>query len=130
MPNYDFRCQGCGGEFERRVPLSEFELVQTHDCFGDGTTMGTAKRLLTSCNFVLVGDDWPGKNIKISGQMEQKNKVLDRKQFERKMDSPSMGLVPNFNGERTNNWAEASRMASEAGKDATSYAPLVAKETP
>jgi hypothetical protein len=78
--------------------------------------------------FVLKGDDWPGKNLKIQGQMKKKNEVLGRKQAEKQREAPGVKLVPNVEGERTSTWTEAQALAASKGKNAESYATHVAKE--
>lgn len=77
---------------------------------------------------MLKGDDWAGKNIKIRGQMDVKNRVLEAKQSEQKRHMASMQLAPNVDGERVDSWADAKKLAAERGKATSTYDALVQRE--
>lgn len=125
MPTYDFRCEVCNREFDRFMPMSRCDDPQS--CAECGAP--NAKRIVTAgMGFILKGDDWAGKNIRIAGQMRDKNKRLDAKQNDVKRDIPSIKLAPNVDGERVDSWAEAQKLAASKGKDATSYDGIVRKE--
>ena len=79
-------------------------------------------------NFILKGDGWTGKNLRIKNQMREKNKKLDARTSEMKRDQPNVSLAPNVDGERVDSWADAQKLAKSKGKNTESYAPLVAKE--
>ena len=79
-------------------------------------------------NFILKGDDWPGKNIKIRGQMSEKNRRLDKKQDAMKREAPGLSLAPNVGGERVDSWSEASKLAVSKGLDGSSYDAKVREE--
>lgn len=125
MPTYAFKCMSCENEFDRILPLAEHDAPQAcPEC-----EVGPAKRVLSSTvGFVLKGDGWSGKNIKIRNQMSRRREGLASKEHERKMDGPGMRLAPNVGGERVDSWSEAQRMAKSQGKDTTSYDGVVRKE--
>ena len=123
MPTYTYSCTSCEDDFEMVRPMSESSDPQTcPECGGVG------KRTLTTTNFVLKGDDWPGKNIKIAGQMATKNRRVSAKQETRKREQPGIKLVPNVEGERVENWSEARKLAASKGKNTESFNPKVREE--
>lgn len=79
-------------------------------------------------NFILKGDGWTGKNMRIKNQMREKNKKLDARTAEMKRDAPNVSLAPNVEGERVDSWAEAQKLAKSKGKSTESYEPLIVKE--
>jgi hypothetical protein len=94
-------------------------------CDGCGSL---GKKTLFLPNFILKGDGWTGKNIKVAGQMAAKNRVLDKKQDERKRDAPGVRLAPNVDGERVDSWADAQKLAASKGKNTESYDAKVREE--
>jgi hypothetical protein len=74
--------------------------------------------------FILSGDDWAGKNIRIKNQMDKKNQRLDSK----RNDHPTITLAPNVGGERVDSWSEASKLAASQGKSTTGYDTRAKKE--
>lgn len=124
MPTYSYECPECG-EFEARASMSDYALPQTcPECGASG------KRIIGQAvpSFILKGDDWVGKNLRIKGQMAAKNRRLDKKQDEMKRDAPGMTLAPNVNGERVSSWSDAQKLASSKGKNTESYAPMIQAE--
>jgi putative FmdB family regulatory protein len=120
MPVYSYECLTCTCEFEKTLKLSEFGSPQVcPECQGE------TKRRVPNVNFVLRGDGWPGKALKIRQQMAEKNKRLDAKSKDR---SAGMTLAPNVDGEEVDTWAEAKKLASSKGKDTSSYEKFAAKE--
>jgi len=123
MPTYSYQCVSCENNFELFRPMSESSVPQPcPECGEEG------KRTIGEINFILKGDDWPGKNIKIKGQMAQKNRALSKRQEERKREAPGMTLAPNVNGERVESWSEAKSLAESLGKDTSTYDSKVRKE--
>ena len=117
MPRYDFGCPACGEQFERLVSLSDFNKPQECEaCKAPGCA-----RLLTTVGFVLRGNDWPGKNLKVAGQMAKKREAVTAKQEVLKREAPGMRLAPNVGGELTGTWGEAAKLAKSKGIDTTSY---------
>lgn len=120
MPIYEYACLKCSEGFEVILPMSMSDVPQ--NC---PRCENVGKKLISNTSFVLKGDSWPGKAIKVKGQMARKNRRLDAKMADR--PSP-VTLAPNVNGERTESWADAQKLAGDKGKDTTSYEPLIAKE--
>lgn len=123
VPIYAYRCETCEDDFDRMLPLSRFDEPQICETCGV-----TARKVITSINFNLSGDDWPSKNERIKKQMVSKNRGLTTKQNERLRDQPHVTLVPNVNGERVDSWSEAQKLAASQGKEASTYEPMVKKE--
>lgn len=122
MPTYEYVCQSCKAQFERRLSMSQYDSPQTCDCGALGT------REISVPNFILSGDGWPGKNNRVQGQMAAKNRVLDQKQHDKKRDAPGLTLAPNVNGERVDTWGEAQKLAESKGKDTASYDAKIREE--
>ena len=122
MPIYAYQCEVCSFSFERVLSLKDYDQPQTCDCGG------SAKKLVTPISFVLKGDGWPGKNLRIKNQMAQKNAGLDRKMNEMKKDQPLVKLAPNVDGERVDSWSEAKKLAASKGKNVATYDKHIAKE--
>ena len=124
MPIYTFHCNACDKDFDRMVPLADFELKQPCEACQSGET----ERVICAVGVNFVGDDWVSKNGRVKKAMADRRAMAGRKQEERLRDAPPVKLVPNVEGERVSNWSEAQRLAADKGKDATTYAPMVAKE--
>ena len=124
MPFYEYECKSCGYQFEKLLKFSQCDEVQEcPECNSKET-----KKLISLAGFVLKGDGWPGKNLRIRGQMAEKNRRLDVKQNERKRDQPHVKLAPNVGGERVDSWSDAQKLAKSQGKNTASYDQLVRKE--
>lgn len=124
VPTYEYACAGCEIQFEKFLPMSQSDEPQLcPDCGVQG------KRIISMPNFILKGDDWVGKNLKIKGQMEAKNRILSKRQEERKREAPGVALAPNVDGERVGSWAEAQKLAASKGKNVESYAQKVQAES-
>lgn len=121
MPIYMYECPECGHPFERKLSVSQ--CGENQECPHCGAS---AKQVVAPTSFVLKGDGWPGKDIRVKSQMYQRRKVVGRKQ--RDHVAPSSKLQPNVDGERTGSWTEAKELAERKGKDASSYAALAAQE--
>lgn len=124
MPTYRYVCE-CGNDFEVLLRMSQSDEPQNCPECGELATRGFTK---PEGGFILAGDGWAGKNIRISGQMREKNKRLDRKQNEFKKDAPGIKLAPNVGGERVDSWSEASKLAASKGKDTSGYDARAKKE--
>lgn len=123
MPTYEYECTRTGEPFERILPIARYAEPQLCACGAEG------RKLVSRPNFVLKGDDWPGKANLINNQMRKKNERLDAKQNEQKRDAPVARLRPNVGGEEVGSWSEASKLASDRGLDSSSYQPMVAAES-
>lgn len=125
MPTYEYRCESCSHEFERVMRISACDGPQSCPECGSAP----AKKLVSlGAGFILSGDDWTGKAIRINRQMAEKNRRLDAKQAVLKREAPGVSLVPNVGGERVESWAEAQRLAGDKGKDTSTYDAAVRKE--
>jgi len=80
------------------------------------------RRVPSLPQFILVGDGWTGKNLRVKQQM------LETRQNEMKRDAPAVTLAPNVDGERVDSWSDAQKLAKSKGKNADSYNALVQKE--
>lgn len=121
MPIYDYKCEVCGASFERSVSRQDFSKPQTCDC-GE-----SAPREIGDVGFVLKGDGWFGKNLKLRRQMAAKNRRLDEKGRERRHDA-GVRLVPNVNGERVDSWEEARQLAAAGGLSTEGYDAKIREE--
>jgi len=125
MPVYSYQCENtdCNEMFERSLPISEYATPQACPVCDSAT-----KKMITPVGFILKGDDWVGKNLRIKKQMSEKNRRLAGKENEMKRDAPAVTLAPNVDGERVANWSEAKKLAESKGKDTSSYDKMVRKE--
>ena len=126
MPVYSFQCSNaeCGVTSSRMLPILSYREIQhCADCNSECDLQ------LSDIEFVLKGDNWTGKNIKIKGQMRRKNRRLESKETAFKRDDPSMqiSLAPNVNGERVDTWEDAKSLALSKGKDTTLYDNYIRK---
>lgn len=119
MPTYVYACSKCPDHFDRVISLSERNQPQTCTC-GEVAQ----KVVVGGPSFVMKGDGWTGKNIKIQGQMANKNRRLSGKS----RDLPRQHLVPNVGGEETDTWYEAKHLAASKGKDTSGYDSMIRKE--
>jgi putative FmdB family regulatory protein len=125
MPTYTFKCEACDHQFDRILRLAEFDDPQAcPEC-----AVIPAKRIIGGpVGFVLRGDGWTGKNLKIKSQMAKRRAGLAAKEREIKNDGPGVRLAPNVGGERVDSWSEAQRLAKSKGKDTSSYDKMIRKE--
>ena len=126
MPIYEYEClnEECGHGFEKGLPMSEYESTQYCPACGS-----EARKVVSLPHFNLPGDDFPGKNNRVAGQMARKNNRLRQKEQERKADDPIATLQPNVDGERTDSWREAQKLAASKGKHTGSYDAKVREES-
>ena len=119
MPTYSYSCPKCSESFDRVLSLSERDQPQICTC---GET--SQKVVGGGPSFIMKGDGWTGKNIKIQGQMANKNRRLSGKS----RDLPNQHLTPNVGGEEVDSWSEAKSLAASKGKDTTGYDSMIRKE--
>jgi putative FmdB family regulatory protein len=124
MPIYTHECQECTNHFDVFCKMDERN--DSHECEFCGAK--NSKIVLQAPGFILKGDDWPGKNHKISGQMRKRREKLKKKADAKHREAPVATLVPNVGGERVDSWDDAQKLARDKGKNADSYAPMVRKE--
>lgn len=125
MPTYNYECDTCCNEFEELTPLAQYQDPQPCPECGE-----LAKRVMGAFpGTIFRGDNWSSKNNRIAGQMREKNKRLEAKEREQKGDGMIPSLAPNVGGEKTDSWAEASKLAKSKGKDTSGYDSRARKET-
>lgn len=126
MPTYEYKCRGCDHEFERILSIKEYDDKREQTCSECGSE--DTFRIFTSCNFVLKGDSWPGKAMKVNNQMMKRREKATVRQTARLRDEHQPSLVPNVDGERVNSWSEAKKLAESKGYNTSSYDPMIRKE--
>jgi putative FmdB family regulatory protein len=125
MPLYTYHCESCEADFDDSAKIAEYQEPRPCPECGLSSPRTMGDRFP---GFVLKGDGWPGKNNRIKGQMERKNKHLAGKEREQKGDGMVPSLVPNVDGERTDSWSEATKLAQSKGKDTSGYKKYARKE--
>lgn len=121
MPIYMYECPKCGTGFEMKLALSEFTTVQV--CPECGSA---ADQVVAPTSFVLKGDGWPGKALRVKEQMKKRRQKVGQKQ--KNHVAAGQTLQPNVDGEQTDTWADAQKMAASKGKDTSSYDTFVHQE--
>lgn len=124
MPIYEFKCRTCDDSFEETMSISEYSAQTVFPCPECGSV--DTYRSVSEVSFILVGDGWPGKDMKCKTQMTAKNNRAGKRTKEHV--APMQKMIPNVNGEQTSSWADAQKLAKSKGKDASSFEPLVQKE--
>ncbi len=123
MPNFDFECPQCEVVFERRLSVSSCSDPQT--CAECGSPV---KKLISMPSFILKGDDWVGKNLRIESQMADRGRKAQARKDQMLREAPGMRLAPNVDGERVGSWSEAQKLAASKGKETSSYEPKIREE--
>lgn len=123
MPTYKYKCKECEHTYTAMLRMADHDKEQPCPQCG-----ASNKKAITAPNFVLKGDGWAGKNMRIANQMREKNKKLDARTNEMKRDAPNVSLAPNVDGQRVDSWSEAQKLAKSKGKNTESYEPMIAKE--
>lgn len=88
----------------------------------------TMKTILTPPAVNFSGDGWSTKNGRIANQMRAKNKKLAAKEREQKGDGMIPSLAPNVEGQQTDSWSDAKKLAKDKGKDTSGYDRYIRKE--
>jgi putative FmdB family regulatory protein len=126
MPLYDFACDECGAQFERKVSLSDYDNPQPCESCGDDSS---TRRIITAApGVVFKGDNWATKAGRVRKQMAAKNERLAARERDYKGDGGIPQLAPNVGGQRVDSWSEAKKLAASKGKDTSSYEPYIRKE--
>ena len=124
MPTYEFQCLKCEHQFELILSVGSKDAPQACPECADSEV----SRLMSTMDFVLRGDNWPGKNLLVREQMAEKNARLSQKSREKFREAPGLKLVPNVGGDRVENWKEARKLAASRGKVSETYTPMVQTE--
>lgn len=125
MPAYDYKCPGCDNTFDVQMTFAEYDQHKDQPCPECGTV---ADRVVGNVAFNLPGDDWPSKNDRVGKQMAANRAAVGRRQKERYGEDAGVKLAPNVEGERTDSWRDAQKLAASKGKDASTYEPMVQRE--
>jgi len=121
MPTYEYECPQCDKVFEVTKPMSKHGTPEScSECGVEG------ERRLSETGVILRGDGWPGKAGKVKGQMARRRAMLGQK--EKDHAAPPLTLTPNVEGEVTDTWSDAQKLAADKGKNTESFEPLVEKE--
>ena len=119
MPTYQFSCK-CGSTEEIFRGVLETTPVSCPSC---GLAM--AKDFTPSTIGHMRGST-PSKGYKETRVRKKRNAALGVKQMERY--GTGAKLIPNVDGEETNTWSEASKLAREKGKDVKQFEKLAEQE--
>jgi len=80
---FDYRCTECETMFEANFPIGKAEdFVECPEC-GE-----SAKRIFTSCNFILKGGGWPSKAASFNKEMTDKNEAAGKRMRKEHGDGP------------------------------------------
>lgn len=124
MPLYSHECQECQNTFEVWCKIDERnDPSECPEC-----EAVNSKPVITRINFITPGDGWASKNNRVQGQMRKKNERLREKGRERAREQPVATLAPNVDGERTESWSDAQKLARDKGKRTDTYDAMVRKE--
>jgi putative FmdB family regulatory protein len=121
MPTYDYQCTACKRKEEKIHRISENPEFKCPDC-------GEVMERLFSPNaggFIFKGGT-PTINDREKRLRKKRSEKLKIKQERHRQDSPQ--VQPNIAGVQTDSWADAQKMAKEAGMNHESYTPFVEKE--
>jgi len=126
MPVYEFKCQNeeCASDFEVVLKLSAYDTPQVCPECGCEKT----QRKISNVGFILQGPGWPSKADRVNKQMLARREKVGRRENQLRNEAPGVALVPNVDGERTDSWSEAQKLAKDKGKDTKSYTPMIEKE--
>lgn len=121
MPVYDFQCKKCQKIEEYIRSISDNSEVKCSKCNTPMTRLFT----LNTTGFIIKGGS-PTIHYREKRLRMKKREKITKKQKERYNESPQ--VKPNIAGVETGTWADAQKMAKEAGLNHESYTPFVEKE--
>ncbi len=95
MPTYEYKCTDCEHRFETIQRITDDPLQNCPEC-----NMDTLGKVLTSCNFVLKGLKWPGKNFfteqkKIAKEQTARDDKRDLVEYEQRWGEKTNRLNTN-----------------------------------
>ena len=119
MPVYSFQCSvsQCGVGFSKTLALASRNEAQVCPTCASPADQVVAEGV----GGVLRGDIWPGKNIRVKNQMQERRSRVGEREHMLKMDGPQFNLAPNVEGERVDSWEDATKLAASKGKDSSEY---------
>lgn len=74
MMIYEYKCEYCSDVFEQSFHIGCAE--SSLECPSCG---GSAKKLISGCNFLLKGGGWPGRSNRLNTEMTKRNEKADRR---------------------------------------------------
>jgi len=131
MPTYTTQCESCGATAPLRLSFVNYESVKlgvkTLEC---GTCLGKVALMFNpgDVSFVLADGESGGfqsKAMKENTYRAKRRVEMARRTREHIAPRP---LIPNYEGQQTENWREAQESARKDGKDVSSYNPLIRRE--
>lgn len=122
MPVYDLKCEDCENVLNDYFLSFEdsFENVKCPKCQGKVKNMSFG-----GIGTVFKGASWATKNQKFKDHKKALNKKLEKKQHE---EHSKIRLVPNIAGEEVDSFADAAKIAKEAGYDPSGYEKYAQEE--
>ena len=131
MPTYSTRCEGCGCAESIRLSFVDYESVKlgvkTLEC-----SSCHAKVVLAfnpgNVNFVMKDGEsggWQSKAVRENTWRAKHRVEMARRERDHVFKTK---LIPNYEGQQTENWREAKEHARKDGKDTATYDPLVKRE--
>ena len=121
MPTYDYQCEKCEIREEHIHGISEEPEIKCPECKKKMVRLIS----LSAGGFIFKGGT-PAIHDREKRLRKKRSEQLKVKQEERRASSPQ--VQPNIAGVRTDSWADAQKMAKEAGMNHESYTPYVEKE--
>jgi len=122
MPTYDYNCPSCNAVKEHIHRITEDPEYRCDKC---GILMERVISLNATGFIMKYGS--PAIHYREKQQRIKNSEKMEKKQRERWSGSGPQ-VAPNVGGMRTDSWADAKKLAKEAGMDHKSYDPYVKKE--
>jgi putative FmdB family regulatory protein len=124
MPSYDYKCEHCGHIQEVIHRITEDPVIPCPKCMNHDVRIPMVRQI--SGGYFNLGSTetmaWREKR-----QRTRNNAALELKQMERYGKS-SGTLVPNVDGETTESWSDAAKLARDKGKDTMTYQSKIVEE--
>lgn len=121
MPTYDYHCEKCKKTVEIIRQISDKTEEKCPKCGKPMVRLFT----LNKSGFIMKGGT-PAINYREKRLRLKKREKLAKKERNKYGDGPK--IQPNVAGMETDSWADAQKVAKEAGMNHESYTPLVEKE--
>lgn len=128
MPTYDYRCNECQLVREITHSIKEDPYILCPKCKLEGKDMKMERLISLNKSGGFIFKQWTESMVhKIGRDKRKQNTNLEMQQIER-YGSSGPKLKPNVAGMETESWADAKKLASEAGLSTGSYEAHIAKE--
>lgn len=113
MPTYRYVCK-CGEDIETEHSITKDPEIICKKC-GKIMTRGFIKN---NSGFILRGEGWAGKTLRVKEQMRQRRKVAGKKMV-KTHNIPS--ISPNYKGDVCKSWDDARKLAKADGVNMVEY---------